>query len=278
LEKAGPEPGKSNLTITEARALLPESLQREIRLRARNLAWQTLVPEEAFDRNPLPEAVQISETIAHIQEHLQERASIAQTARNDFVAERIRSSETGRRESGNDNALFHGTRERREQLFQSVFDSFSSDEARRLAELDRFAAQTREDVYRAFELLDAQRCAPGLVRAQVQPSLPEVDVSHRKFQTQSARSFAAGSERSLAMSFDKEALVVAAELQTEKIAIRSGESAQAVPSIRVQSDQVWRLDSLREVLRVEMNAMPSETPEREAWQYHQTDRSIVQER
>jgi hypothetical protein len=42
--------------------------------------------------------------------------------------------------------------------------------------------------------------------------------------------------------------------------------------------QVWHLDSLREVLRVEMNAMPSETPEREAWQYHQTDRSIVQER
>lgn len=79
------------LTITEARALLPESQRREIRLRARNLAWQNLVPEETFDRNPLPEVVRISETIAHIQEHLQERASVAQAARNDFIAERVRS-------------------------------------------------------------------------------------------------------------------------------------------------------------------------------------------
>src|SRR5262249_57397512 len=68
---------RDSLTIAEARSLLPEQTAREIRLRARNLAWERLAPAEVFERDPLQEAMRISDTIAHIQEHLQERASIA---------------------------------------------------------------------------------------------------------------------------------------------------------------------------------------------------------
>ncbi len=64
-----PDQERNDLTITEARNLLPEKTRNEIRLRARNLAWQSLVPEEVFEREPMPEVLRISETIAHIQLH-----------------------------------------------------------------------------------------------------------------------------------------------------------------------------------------------------------------
>jgi hypothetical protein len=87
-----------DLTISEARSLLPEQTAREIRLRARNLAWERIAPAEAFDRNPSQEAMRIIDTIAHIQEHLQERARIAQTARTEFVANRVQNAENRLRE------------------------------------------------------------------------------------------------------------------------------------------------------------------------------------
>src|SRR5262249_55110536 len=88
-----------------------------------------------------------SETIAHIQEHLQDRARVAQTARNDFVQEK----------NGH---------------------SLSPADARRLPELEKYAAQTREDVYRGFETLDAQFRDLGLVRAQTAKQVQEIEVSH----------------------------------------------------------------------------------------------------
>ncbi|MBS1789650.1 MAG: hypothetical protein JST85_18140 [Acidobacteria bacterium] len=266
------------LTITEARALLPESQQREIRQRARNLAWQSLVPEEAFARNPLPEAVRISETIAHIQDQLQERASVAHAARNDFVAERSRSRRIESEVQGGNKALFQGTLAGHEQFVQSASDSLSSAEARRLAELDRYAAQTREDIYRAFELLDVQRRDIEMVREQGRPLVLESDVSHQKFQTQSARSVAAGSERSLAMSFDKETLVVAAEIQSEKMVIRSRGSTRDVSSIRIQADRDWHFDSLQEVLRTEVSRSQSEVHWRTVDPLLQTVHEIDRER
>ncbi|MGE0127628.1 MAG: hypothetical protein AB7U82_06080 [Blastocatellales bacterium] len=277
-EKTVSGQSSDRLTITEARALLPESLQREIRLRARNLAWQSLVPEETFDRNPLPEAVQISDTVAYIQEHLQERASIALAARNDFIAERIRSRGIDSGEPKTDKPSSQVTPEGREQFVRSVLDSLNSTDARRLAEIDHYAAQTREDVYRAFELLDVQRRDLELVRAHDHPRVLETDISLRIFQTQSERLAAAGTERSLARPFDKWTPVVAAELQKGKIEIRSVESAPAVSTLRVQSNQDWHFDSLNEVLRIEVSRPQSETHWRVVESSPHADHEIVQER
>lgn len=141
----GEEAGKSNATITEARALLPESLQREIRLRARNQAWQSLAPEEAFDRKPSPKAARISDAIAHIRENLQERASIARATRNDFMIEQVRLHESRIREREGGDILPRIFLEDQERVAQRLAPAA----AHRLAELDRYADETREDVYRA---------------------------------------------------------------------------------------------------------------------------------
>lgn len=266
------------LTITEARALLPESQQREIRLRARNLAWQSLVPEETFDRNPLPEAVRISDTVAHIQEHLQERASVAHAARNDFMAERSRSRWIESGGPDTDKASFQITPAGRGQFAQSELDSRSPAEARKLAELDRYAAQTREDVYRAFELLDVQRRDLELTRSHDHPRVPEADISRRTLQSQSERLVAAETGRSLAMPLDKLTTVGGAELQEKKVEIRSGESIRAMSSIKVQSEQDWHFDSLQEVLQIGTRGQQSETHRHVIGHSFQTDHEIIQER
>jgi hypothetical protein len=160
---------QNDLTITEARNLIPEKARDELRLRARNLAWQSLVPDAVFEREPMPEALRISETIAHIQEHLQDRASVAQAARDDFVAEKVYLAEEqlkdGRAASGT-------TGVDRKQFVQTVTD------ARRLAALERYATQTREDVYRGFEILDAQFRDLEQTRAHVVKQVQEIEVSH----------------------------------------------------------------------------------------------------
>ncbi len=277
-EKTASEQTGNRLTITEARALLPESLQREIRLRARNLAWQSLVPEETFDRNPLPEAVRISDTVAYIQEHLQERASIALAARNDFIAERIRSRGIDSGEPKTDKPSFQVTPEGREQFVRSVLDSLNSTDARRLAEIDRYAAQTREDVYRAFELLDVQRRDLGFVRAHDHSRVHEADISRHILQSQSERLIAAETGRPLALPFDRLTPVVGAELQKEKVEIRSVESVRAVSTLRVQSNQDWHFDSLNEALRIEVGRPPGEIHWRVVEPPPHAEHEIVQER
>jgi hypothetical protein len=70
-------------------------------------------------------------------------------------------------------------------------------------ELDRYAAQTGEDIYRAFELLDAQRRDLELVRGQDQSRMPEADFSQRVLRNQSERLIAAETGRLPVMRFDK---------------------------------------------------------------------------
>jgi hypothetical protein len=192
-----PDRERNDLTITEARNLLPEKARDEIRLRAANLAWQSLVPEEVFEREPTPEAMRISETIAHIQEHLQDRARVAQAARNDFVQEK------------NGHPL-------------------SPADARRLAELEKYAAQTREDVYRKFETLDALRHELELKRG-----------GHHIHES------ATGSPNGFSQP------------QTEEF-MKAGQ---------LKSDQEWQFDSLREVLAAEAGMRTVEPQERNVWEH-----------
>lgn len=119
-----------DLTITEARTLLPQQTQREVRVRASQLAWQSLVPAEVFAPNPSLEAQRISETIAFMQEQLQERARTAQAAQAGIVT--------------------HNQAER---------SGAASPVSHTLMAFERYAAQTREAVYRGFALLDEQRAA-----------------------------------------------------------------------------------------------------------------------
>lgn len=132
----------AELTITEARTLLPEQTQKEIRLRASKLAWESLAPEEVFEHDPSPEALRISETIATLQEQLQERARTAQTVRDGFVL--VPSPKTDLRFSPASRPIV---------------------ESRKLTALESYAAQTREALYRGFELLDEQRATFALQRA-----------------------------------------------------------------------------------------------------------------
>ena len=239
----------NKLTITEARALLPESQQREIRQRARNLAWQSLVPEEAFDRNPLPEAVRISETIAHIQEQLQERASIAHAARNEFLTEQIRSSDKGTRISGDGGTL----------------------SLHRIAELNHYAVQTREDVYLAFELLDTQRSALEQVHRQDQLREFGMNVSIPE------RSTTTGNERPAIMSFEKTTPIMLMGLQDEKNMRRSERAINDRSSLRVMADQDWHIDSLREVLAIDTSGEQSNPVERVIEPLYRSDNDLIRE-
>lgn len=258
------------LTITEARALLPESQQREIRQRARNLAWQSLVPEETFDRNPLPEAVRISDTVAHIQEHLQERASIAQAVRNDFVAERIRSSEMASGESKISKASFQVIQKGREQFVQSAIDSLSPADQRRIAELDRYAAQTREDVYRAFELLDVHRRDLDLVRAHNGERVQKEDILDRAAQFRPEMVKATEAVR-LPSQLHQQLSFSTAQLQAEHTAGLAKESRPVSLSLYVPSDREWHFDNLREVLNVELSRSQSGDRRPEIERSHQAD-------
>jgi hypothetical protein len=250
---------RDGLTISEARSLLPEQSAREIRLRARNLAWEQIAPAEAFDRTPSQEAMRISDTIAHIQEHLQERARIAQNTRNEFVAGKVRGAENRLSEMNGHDRAGNGPTDRmakgnRERLVQSVIANLSPEDARKLGELDRYVADTREAVYQGFETIDSQRRDLDLVRAQSEPQRTE---SVKAFQGVEPRalpyvSYAAPVDR---VEMQVPTLAIASARGQERQAVMNGlerEAGEAKLSPGyIDSDREWHFDSLRDVLRPE---------------------------
>ncbi|MGH9842486.1 MAG: hypothetical protein ACREEM_27400, partial [Blastocatellia bacterium] len=268
-ERSTSEQSRRGLTITEARLLLPESLQREIRLRARNQAWQSLIPEEAFDRHPSPEAARISDTIAHIQEHLQERASIAQMARNDFVTEQSRLYESRMWERVDDDALSSIPQEDRERFASTLAPA----ETRKLLELDRYTSETRENVYRAFEHLDLLLHDFEVTRAHNQSLVQKIDVSAQpeKLANLSAmRPVTAGRYHPMP----------AATLQPpeKEIELQPENSRSAFSLLRVESDREWHFDSLREALSVQLSSLQDDTRGRELQQPQPVEHLYAQDR
>jgi hypothetical protein len=67
--------------------------------------------------------------------------------------------------------------EDRQQFAQTSLNSLSQTDTRRMSELDRYAAQTREDVYRGFELLDELQRELELKRAEQQSRPQQVTLS-----------------------------------------------------------------------------------------------------
>lgn len=255
---------RNDLSITEARSLLPEKMRDEIRLRARNQAWERLIPEELFDRNPLPEAVRIGDTISHLQEHLQDRASIARIARNDFIKEKFRLSERELRESG---ITLTFTIEDRKRLVPTAHEALSPDDARRMVELGRYAAQTREDVYRGFELLDTLRRELELRRAERQSNRREVvfprdDSLFAHAESSSGTPLRA--ETSFASLLDASGI---SPIRTQLEEGQSNRAAYAFRSVYVDSDHEWQFDSLRDVFTAQMDGSHVEMRDREDWQH-----------
>ncbi|MBO0720566.1 MAG: hypothetical protein J2P41_07080 [Blastocatellia bacterium] len=238
----------SELTITEARNLLPEKVREEIRLKARNQAWQNLAPGEVFDKNPLPEALQISDTIAHIQENLQDRARIAQTARNDFIAEKVRIAEEQARTQKDGQKITFLTAEDRGKFVRSVLDSLPPDSARKLAALNRYADKEREDVYRGFELLDAQFRALEIARVKESSREETVNFALPKSERISVNGF---SESQAAHMADHDHLIDAQQ-QRQESDQKIGAGVNGFRGGKVQADKEWHFDSLKEVLAVDL--------------------------
>jgi hypothetical protein len=140
------------------------------------------------------------------------------------------------------------------RLVQTVIAGLSPEDARKLAALDRYVADTREAVYRGFEMIDSQRRSLDLVRAQSE--LPR---------TESVKTFEGVEPRSLPY-VSYAAAVDRVEMQVPTLAIASagGQERQAVMNGlerevgeaklspgHIDSDREWHFDSLRDVLNPE---------------------------
>jgi hypothetical protein len=210
------------LSITEARSLLPREERDRIRNQARNLAWERIAPPDAFSSRPTPEAQKLSDTIARLQEETQERARMANHALQTFVQEKV----------GEKSAS---------ELALNV--------ARQLEDLNRYAAATREELYRGFETLDAMRREYELTRT--------ANGLDRQFNPDPSRNPASEQERSLSLNerqFEK-ATAATGQLHLyaehdERVIDRDGLRALDFHqrADHVDSTEKWRFDSLRDLV------------------------------
>ncbi|MFN0119918.1 MAG: hypothetical protein ACKV2V_05395, partial [Blastocatellia bacterium] len=123
------------LSITEARALLPRAEQLRIREQARDLAWDQLAEHTL---PPSPETAQIRTSLRDTQE----RARLAHQALSDFKTEKGIAPDP------------------RENLTDTSPRRLTTVDVRQLRSLEDYATRTREEFYRGFESLDALRRDP----------------------------------------------------------------------------------------------------------------------
>lgn len=215
-----PKGDEHQLSITEARALLPREERDRIRSEARNRAWEQLAPPELFDSRTTPETQKLSDAIAHLQEETQERARTAHQTLQAFEAENVREKSVRELEPG---------------------------VAREWQELNRYATTTREELYRGFETLDALRREYELTRGSESGRALNTDAT-RNSGTDSRTNFVA-EERTLANA----ALAVGQPLtpterneqETSRQEFRSADTGRRAGYI--DSAERWHFDSLREV-------------------------------
>lgn len=291
--------GGQLLSITEARVLLPSEERLELRNRARKLAWEAVVPPEVFARNPSPAAMRLSDTIAQVQEQLQERARIAHTARERFVQEQLAPAEKHLREARERDA-YHDTfktkmqelkrdgradanasigsiteaahragleasaaskqrplfasQQEQEQFNQRVLEQLTPAEAHKLAELDRYAAETREQVYQGFEMIDSLRREVELARTQREAAAPP----NQQVLGREGAATVAG----LRLGEVDRLSSAARELpgQAEPGNLREERPSESPAGSRwsyVDSDREWHFESLRELLPAAQHREPA---------------------
>ena len=248
-----------NLSITDARNWLPQRTRDEVRMQARNLAWDHLVPEEVFERHPLLEALRVSETISHLQEQLQDRARIAQNARDDFVAEKVATAERTKIEG----EAVRESAEGRKEFVREVIESLSASEANKLAALEQYATQTREEVYQGFEMLDAQRRDLDLRRVQNQIAQREVEASRAYDLPPNALGRL---KFEIAITSERNALLIErSEIAEAGRPFEPPAFSPRAPS--VDSIRKWQFDSLHDVLPTDLNPPLPEERDREEFQH-----------
>ncbi|MFN7949906.1 MAG: hypothetical protein U0Z53_31445 [Blastocatellia bacterium] len=126
---------------------------------------------------------------------------------------------------------------------------------RRLAEFDRYATLTRENIYRAFDQLDARCREFEMARTRYEKPVSQGESSDRFSVPQPAIMKATAAGR-MSPFFQQQVSISAAELRVERIDLPSKETIAPALSGYVQSDREWQFDSLREILTVELSRMP----------------------
>jgi len=211
------------LSITEARALLPQEEQVRIREQARNLAWEQLAPPEVFASQPEPAARRLGDTVAHLQEETQQRARLAHQALNEFVREKI------------------GFNDGKETLSADAAPKLGPADAQRLNALKDYAARMREELYRGFESLDAMRREIEKPRGHDEIGRnQQAELTPDREQILSMNGHSAGKDLQLANG---------AYFETERNSTAGGATVRTPETLEsrswyVDSDQKWHFDSL----------------------------------
>ena len=212
------------LSITEARSLLPAETQINLRQQARQQAWEQLVTPEVFTAEPKAQA--LSDTIAHLQENSQQRARLAHQVLEEFVQEKI------------------GATANKEKINQAALTKLTPNDAQRWQALQDYAVRTREELYRGFESLD-------VIRRDIEQTRPvnETLVERRENQIEV--------DRQPENAFPAPTKVPEISLRNDGV-LPPERNATAEPerfSWIVESDQQWHFDRL---------PAPPELPRREA--------------
>lgn len=199
------------LTITEARALLPREERDRIRAEARNQAWERLAPPDAVRSNPSNELLKLNDTLALLQEETQERARLAHQTLQTFTQEHV----------GEKSA---------QQLEPAL--------TRQLDELNRFAVTAREELYRGFETLDVLRRDYELTH---QP-----DANARELSAEAVRAFEEPTIEKADSIVDRPFVVPERDAHSAtRDDVRANEFSSRIGY--VESNARWHFDSLRDV-------------------------------
>ncbi|MCI0389676.1 MAG: hypothetical protein MOB07_13065 [Acidobacteria bacterium] len=116
-------------SLLDAQPELSKTVRAEIHERACRMAWDRLVLPEMFADPPTGAARLLSDTIAELQERVQPRARVAAQALNGFIREK-----TG-----------------------EALSKLESADQQRMEALQKYAAESREELFKGFEMIDKLR-------------------------------------------------------------------------------------------------------------------------
>ncbi|MFN7931033.1 MAG: hypothetical protein U0Y68_24520 [Blastocatellia bacterium] len=222
------------LSITEARLLLPAEEQARLRQQARNQAWEQLATPEVFTTQP--KAQELSDTIAHLQENSQQRARLAHQVLEEFVQEKV------------------GATANREKINQAALTKLTPNDAQRWQALQDYAIRTREELYRGFESLDVIRRDLEQTRT-VKETLVDERENHLEVDRKPENAVTVPT-KAPETSLRNDGVVLPERNSTARFALVETERFSWV----VESDQSWHFDRLpapQELPRRETNNTPA---------------------
>lgn len=217
------------LSITEARSLLPAEMQVKLRQQARNQAWEQFATPEVFTAEP--KAQELSDTIAYLQENSQQRARLAHQVLEEFVQEKI------------------GAAANKEKINQVALTKLTPNDAQRWQALQEYTVRTREELYRGFESLDVIRRDIEQTRT-VKETLTEERENQLETERQPENAFGVPA-KAPETSLRNDGVVPLERNPTERAASAEPERFSWI----VESDQQWHFDRL---------PAPQELPRRDA--------------